>query len=203
MIKSWGDQRLPGAAGAEFPGAGGGGRRKGIEVGSARGGRVMLGRCWDCDQTILIWCLDDNSVGQILQKVKLKFAKHQNCHQTSLNITTSHYFMSCLPERSVSDLSHLSISIFYSSILFYLHLKESYQGVPIDWEGNTLREYEGKMGCWRRSWEPWLGSRWLTGENTGCPRRLSRAIGNLAEEEAAWGYCLSNAIITPHPRKLL
>ena len=45
MIKSWGDQRLPGAAGAEFPGAGGGGRRKGIEVGSARGGRVMLGRC--------------------------------------------------------------------------------------------------------------------------------------------------------------
>ena len=45
MIKSWGDQRLPGAAGAEFPGAGGGGRRKGIEVGSARGGQVMLGRC--------------------------------------------------------------------------------------------------------------------------------------------------------------
>ena len=74
MIKSWGDQRLPGAAGAEFPGAGGGGRRKGIEVGNARGGRVMLGRCWDCDHTILIWCLDDNSVGQILQKVKLKFA---------------------------------------------------------------------------------------------------------------------------------
>lgn len=177
---------------------------------------MMLRWCLDCNHTFLIWCLDDNSMGHILQKVKLKLASKFGVNlglKTSTstsklppNITKHHNFTLFYVMPTWTECFR-PFPPFYLNFLFqhffYLHLKESYQGVPIDWEGNTLREYEGKMGCWRRSWEPWLGSRWLTGENTGCPRRLSRAIGNLAEEEAAWGYCLSNAIITPHPRKLL